>query len=131
MPPGGARDASESKKMKLMRIGAQGAERPCILDATGQARDVSSVIEDFGPHTLDGIEDTLRDVDPTTLPVIDPIAGRIGAPMSLPLNIYCIGLNYSDHAAEAGLPVPDDQSCLTSPPPRSAAPMIQFCTHRK
>lgn len=92
--------------MKLMRIGPVGQEVPCLLDATGQARDVSTHVADFGPETLATLPDRLADIDHAELPLVRSEGARIGPPMTQPRNIYCIGLNYSDHAAEAGLPVP-------------------------
>ena len=92
--------------MKLLRIGEIGRERACVLDADGRARDVSGLVGDFGPDTAEGLIQRLSGIDLTTLPVIDPAGQRIGAPMAQPRNIYCIGLNYSDHAEEANLPLP-------------------------
>lgn len=96
--------------MKLMRYGDRdGSKTPCILDANGVARDASSIVGDFGPRSLTPeVIDQLKSVDPTTLPVADIKGKRIAPPSAQPFNIYCIGLNYSDHAAEAGLPVPDE-----------------------
>lgn len=96
--------------MKLTRYGDRnGANIPCILDADGVARDASSIVEDFGPRTLSGeMLAMLRDTDPASLPVADIEGKRLAPPIAQPFNIWCIGLNYSDHAAEAGLPVPDE-----------------------
>lgn len=94
--------------MKLLRIGQTGQETPCVMDADGQARDVSSVVRDFGPQTIDGLVARLSAVDLSSLPVVQTEGARLGTPMSQPRNIFCIGLNYSDHAAEAGLPIPDE-----------------------
>lgn len=95
--------------MKLMRYGDRhGTKTPCILDAEGVARDASSLIGDFGPRTLspDSIA-MLKASDPKSLPVADIAGKRLAPPVAQPFNIYCIGLNFSDHAAEAGLAVPD------------------------
>ena len=94
--------------MKLMRIGESGAETPCVVDSTDTARDVSGIMSDFGPETLGGLAKALAGVDLGTLPAVDQSGARIGAPIAQPRNIYCIGLNYSDHAAETGMPVPDE-----------------------
>ncbi|MGK0463203.1 MAG: 2-keto-4-pentenoate hydratase/2-oxohepta-3-ene-1,7-dioic acid hydratase in catechol pathway [Candidatus Azotimanducaceae bacterium] len=93
--------------MKLLRMGPNGAEKPAILDVDNQPRDLSSVIEDLAgdaltPEALDRI----RAVDPASLPLLDvarigPCVGRVG-------KFICIGLNYADHAAESGLPVPNE-----------------------
>ncbi|WP_417250048.1 fumarylacetoacetate hydrolase family protein [Celeribacter sp.] len=94
--------------MKLMRYGARdGAKTPCILDADGVARDVSSVVGDINPETLGaGALDKLRAVNPADLPVADIKGKRVAPPTAQPKNIWCVGLNYSDHAAEAGMEIP-------------------------
>ena len=94
--------------MKLMRIGNPGAERPCLLDAGGTVRDISSIVGDIGPGTIDGIVERLAGVDPSALPELASEGVRIAPPMAQPRTIFCIGLNYSDHAAESGLAVPDE-----------------------
>ena len=92
--------------MKLLRIGASGQETPCVLDATGTVRDVSSLVADFTPETIPSVLETLAGADLAALPEVKTDGVRIGTPMAQPRNIYCIGLNYSDHTAEAGLPIP-------------------------
>lgn len=95
--------------MKLLRVGAVGQERPCVLDAAGQARDVSSIVPDFAAELIgDDLLARLAAADLQSLPAISLEGARIAPPVARPPNIYCIGLNYSDHAAEAGLPVPDE-----------------------
>lgn len=95
--------------MKLMRVGAKDRETPCVLDANHVARDVSSLIGDFGPQTLgEPLLQTLRATDLSMLPAVDLENTRIGPPMSRPRTIFCIGLNYTDHAAEAGMAVPGE-----------------------
>jgi len=94
--------------MKLMRIGAPGAETPCVLAADGSARDVSSLVGDFTPDTIGGAQAALAGADLGALPVVATEGARIAAPMTRPTNIYCIGLNYSDHAKEAGHPIPKE-----------------------
>ncbi|WP_197917347.1 fumarylacetoacetate hydrolase family protein [Thiosulfatihalobacter marinus] len=96
--------------MKLMRYGDRyGAKTPCLLDNDGVARDASSLVGDFGPRSLaGGALDKLRDVDPASLPRADIAGKRLAPPVAQPFNIWCVGLNYSDHADEAGLPVPDE-----------------------
>ncbi|SEK12416.1 fumarylacetoacetate hydrolase family protein [Achromobacter sp. NFACC18-2] len=92
--------------MKLMRYGAKGVEKPALIDAQGQVRDLSSVIPDITAQTL--VPTTLaklRALDPASLPqVAQP--GRVAPPWSGMGKFICIGLNYADHAAESGLPVP-------------------------
>ncbi|SIT11325.1 fumarylacetoacetate hydrolase family protein [Achromobacter sp. MFA1 R4] len=92
--------------MKLMRYGAKGAEKPALIDAQGQVRDLSSVIPDITAQTLaPATLAKLRALDPASLPqVAQP--GRVAPPWSGMGKFICIGLNYADHAAESGLPVP-------------------------
>jgi len=89
--------------MKLLRIGTAGHEVPCVLDSAGAARDVSSLIADFTPDTIGTARDILAAADLGALPEVSMTDARIGPPLSEPNNIYCIGLNYSDHAEEAGM----------------------------
>lgn len=93
--------------MKLMRIGEKQNEKPCVLDERSIVRDVSSLVGDFSPETLgDELLAKLRAVDLSTLPEVDITKTRIGSPMARPRTIFCIGLNYSDHAKEAGMAIP-------------------------
>ena len=93
--------------MKLLRYGERGGERPGMLDAAGGIRDLGGEIDDLSPETVT-IEmlDRLRKLDPESLPAV---AGepRIGPCVTRPGKFLCIGLNYSDHAAESGMPVPE------------------------
>ncbi|HEX6449929.1 MAG TPA: fumarylacetoacetate hydrolase family protein [Trebonia sp.] len=90
--------------MKLVRVGEPGQERPGILDGDGVARDVSGLVADFGPAFFaGGGVASLTGLDLAGLPVLE---GRIGAPVARPGKVVCIGLNYSDHAAETGAAVP-------------------------
>lgn len=92
--------------MKLVRFGAPGHEKPGLLDAQGQIRDLSRHIGDIDGKTL-GAETLagLAALDPTTLPLVPP-GVRLGAPVGNVRNFIAIGLNYADHAAEAGLRIP-------------------------
>lgn len=92
--------------MKLFRHGPQGAEKPGLLDASGALRDLSGVIADITPATLgpDSMS-RLAALDPGTLPLV-PAGARLGACVGGVGNVVCIGLNYADHAAEAGLKPP-------------------------
>ncbi|WP_299785047.1 fumarylacetoacetate hydrolase family protein [uncultured Marivita sp.] len=98
--------------MKLLRYGAPGAEKPGLLDASGRVRDLSGVVADIGGDALrpSGLK-ALQSLDPDTLPVVDgtpqddlrlgPCVGSVG-------KFVCIGLNYADHAEEAGMPIPPE-----------------------
>lgn len=92
--------------MKLLRHGPQGQEKPGLLDAKGQIRDLSAHASDIGGAVLTNL-DALRTLDPESLPLVSgtprlgPCVGGIG-------KFIGIGLNYADHAAEAGLKVPPE-----------------------
>ena len=94
--------------MKLLRYGESGRERPGLLDRYGHIRDLGDVIPDVGPAALDP-ESLLRLalLDPETLP---KVAGtpRLGPPLTGVGKIVGIGLNFADHAQEAGLPLPTE-----------------------
>src|SRR5438105_322982 len=92
--------------MKLMRHGAKGAERPALVDDHGKVRDLSGVLRDITASTLEPAAlARLKDIDVATLPVIETL-GRIAPPWSGMGKFICVGLNYADHAAESGVPVP-------------------------
>ncbi len=94
--------------MKLLRVGPVGAEKPVILDPEGKIRDLSGVVPDIaGDVLLDAGLAKLRALDWKALPLV---AGhpRVGPPVARPLNFICIGLNYADHAAETGSPIPKE-----------------------
>jgi len=101
--------------MKLLRYGPAGQEKPGLLDAQGQIRDLSGVVADIAGEALtpEGIA-KLKAVDPASLPVVSgnprlgPCVGRVG-------KFVCIGLNYSDHAAESGLAVPPEPVIFMKP----------------
>jgi 2-keto-4-pentenoate hydratase/2-oxohepta-3-ene-1,7-dioic acid hydratase in catechol pathway len=94
--------------MKLMRVGAPGAEKPAILAADGTIRDLSSHVADIGGAAI-GPEGLARiaAIDTASLPVV-PADTRIGACVAGTGKFICIGLNYSDHAAETGATVPPE-----------------------
>lgn len=94
--------------MKFVRFGAPGEEKPGLIDAEGAIRDLSGVVDDIGPATLD--RDTLKKlaaVNPVDLPTVEA-AVRLGPCVGNPRKFVCIGLNYHDHSAETGLPVPSE-----------------------
>ncbi|WP_368185732.1 fumarylacetoacetate hydrolase family protein [Aestuariibius sp. HNIBRBA575] len=96
--------------MKLARYGPRNAPKtPCILDQDDAPRNASSLVDDFGPNSLSpDLITKLQSVDPMTLPLMDVSDMRLAPPISQPKNIWCIGLNYSDHAAEAGMDIPQE-----------------------
>lgn len=94
--------------MKLLRYGPKGREKPGLLDSEGRIRDLSSVVSDIGGALLsDEVIARIRAAKPSTLPVVDGNP-RLGACVGGVGKFICIGLNYSDHAAEAGLQVPSE-----------------------
>lgn len=93
--------------MKLLRYGEMGAEKPGLLDADGNIRDLSAHVGDIDGSVLDEASlNRLRALDPASLPLVtgDP---RIGTCVTGFTKFMCIGLNYSDHAAETGATIPD------------------------
>jgi 2-keto-4-pentenoate hydratase/2-oxohepta-3-ene-1,7-dioic acid hydratase in catechol pathway len=96
--------------MRLLRVGEPGAERPAVLDAAGITRDLSGMTEDFGPafFARGGLARLAEAVgDPETRAGLPRATGRTGAPIARPGKVVCIGLNYSDHAAETGAQLPE------------------------
>ena len=94
--------------MRLLRYGPAGAEKPAMLDQDGKLRDLSGVIHDLDGSTLS--PESLRKlaaIDVTTLNLVDGNP-RIGACIARPTNFVCIGLNFADHAAETGNPIPKE-----------------------
>ncbi|MEE3625414.1 fumarylacetoacetate hydrolase family protein [Nitrospirillum sp. BR 11752] len=108
--------------MKLLRYGPVGQEKPGLLDAAGQIRDLSGHVADIGPDQLSaqGLA-TLAALDPASLPVVSG-SPRLGVPYTGISKFLAVGLNYADHAAESNLPLPKEPvlftkaiSCLNGP----------------
>ncbi|HEY1413912.1 MAG TPA: hypothetical protein VGF36_17330, partial [Rhodopila sp.] len=108
--------------MKLVRFGPAGREKPGILDSHGQIRDLSGVVPDLAGDALSpqGLE-RIRQTDPERLPAVAS-GQRIGPCVAGVGNFIAIGLNYADHAAEAGLQLPKEPvifnkaaSCICGP----------------
>ena len=94
--------------MKLLRYGPPGAEKPGLLDRDGTIRCLAAVVRDIDGFALsDAAVRMIASLDANTLPKVDPNV-RLGACVARPVNYVCIGLNYADHAAEAGMPVPKE-----------------------
>jgi 2,4-diketo-3-deoxy-L-fuconate hydrolase len=108
--------------MKLVRYGNPGKEKPGLVDADGKLRDLSGVVPDIGPAQLGAaVLAKLRKLNPAKLPLVrgNP---RYGSPVSGVGKFIAIGLNYADHAAESGAPIPKEPvvfmkatSCIQGP----------------
>ncbi|WP_186155746.1 fumarylacetoacetate hydrolase family protein [Burkholderia gladioli] len=99
--------------MKLARYGQPGSEKPALVDQDGKLRDLSGVIADITPATLDEASlAKLRALDVASLPLVEG-APRYGCPVKGVGKFLAIGLNYSDHAAETGQPVPKEPVVFT------------------
>ncbi|NTG90775.1 fumarylacetoacetate hydrolase family protein [Agrobacterium rhizogenes] len=108
--------------MKLVRFGHPGAEKPGLLDREGRIRDLSMHIADIdgasiGPETLRAI----GELDPQALPIVENTV-RLGSCITRVGNFIAVGLNYADHAAESGMPIPEEPilfnkapSCIVGP----------------
>jgi 2-keto-4-pentenoate hydratase/2-oxohepta-3-ene-1,7-dioic acid hydratase in catechol pathway len=101
--------------MKLVRYGAPGKEKPGIVDADGKIRDLSRVVKDIDGDML--ASGGLAKIRKANVKRLKPVAGRprIGACVGNVRNFICIGLNYSDHAAETGSPIPKEPIIFSKP----------------
>jgi len=108
--------------MKLVRYGNPGKEKPGLIDANGKLRDLSGVIKDIGPDQLsDAALAKLAKLKTDKLPLVKG-SPRYGSPITGTRKFIAIGLNYADHAAESGLPIPAEPvvfmkatSCIQGP----------------
>ena len=108
--------------MKLLRLGNTGEEKSAIIDKDGNYRDLSSIVKDFNPDTLNfNTIEKIKNTDILNLPKLD-LNLRIGACVSKPSKFIGIGLNFKDHAEEQNLPIPKEPiifskftSCITGP----------------
>ena len=108
--------------MKLLRLGEPGKEKPAVIDKDNNYRDLSKIISDYNPDTLnfDTIK-KIKNIDILDLPKLDSKL-RIGPCVSKPSKFIGIGLNFKDHAKEQNLPIPEEPiifskftSCITGP----------------
>jgi 2-keto-4-pentenoate hydratase/2-oxohepta-3-ene-1,7-dioic acid hydratase in catechol pathway len=108
--------------LKLVRFGEKGHEKPGVIDKDGAIRDVSSLVADFSPETISpSLKQTFEKADLSSLPLA-PKGVRLGSPLSRTGHFVAIGLNYADHAAETGAPIPAEPiifskapNCLSGP----------------
>ena len=96
--------------MKLLRYGPAGSERPGVLLDDGRLLDVSAEVDDYGPaffagEGVDGVRELIASRG-SGLPTVEVDDVRLGPPIARPHKLMCVGLNYADHAAESGQPVP-------------------------
>lgn len=99
--------------MKLLRYGPAGQEKPGLLDASGNIRDLAALLDDWTPRLLaPEALDVLRAIDVERLPKVSG-SPRLGVPWSGLGKIVAIGLNYSDHAAESGNAIPQEPTMFT------------------
>jgi 2,4-diketo-3-deoxy-L-fuconate hydrolase len=108
--------------MKLVRYGAAGAEKPGLIDAQGRLRDLSGHIAEIDRATLSrsGLA-ALQELSIESLPLVQG-APRLGVPLTGISKLVCVGLNYRDHAEEAGMPIPTEPilfmkatTCISGP----------------
>ena len=108
--------------MRLVRFGEAGQEKPGLMDAQGNIRDLSGAVRDIDENAIsdEGLT-KLRGLDPNTLPKVSGNP-RLGVPVANVQKLICIGLNYSDHAKESNMPIPTEPvvfmkavSALTGP----------------
>ena len=108
--------------MKLCRIGEIGKEKPAIIDGDNNYKDLSSIVEDFNPDTLNfETLEKIKSTDVSSLPKVNSNS-RIGACVSKPSKFIGIGLNFRDHAKEINMPIPTEPiifskftSCVSGP----------------
>ncbi len=99
--------------MKLVRYGNPGKEKPGLIDDNGQLRDLSAVVKDLGPDQLgDAALAKLRKLKTDKLPLVRG-KPRLGSPIANVGKFIAIGLNYADHAAESGMPIPKEPVVFT------------------
>lgn len=99
--------------MKLVRYGSPGKEKPGLIDAQGKLRDLSGMVKDIGPEQLsDAVLAKLLKLKTDKLPLVRG-KPRMGCPVNGVSKFIAIGLNYTDHAAEAGMPIPKEPVVFT------------------
>ncbi|AUG81993.1 2-hydroxyhepta-2,4-diene-1,7-dioate isomerase [Kitasatospora sp. MMS16-BH015] len=118
--------------MKLLRIGAPGAETPALLAADGTSYDLTALTPDIdGPFLASGgLDRVRRALAEGRLPRLEAAQDRIGPPIARPGKIVCIGLNYRDHAAETGAAVPERPVVFLKDPATVVGPYDQVLIPR-
>lgn len=101
--------------MRIVRFGEPGREKPGIVGSDGTVRDVSSVLPEIDAAALSSGFSVLRDADLDRLPAVPP-GTRLGCPVAHVGHFIAVGLNYADHAAESGLPIPAEPILFSKAP---------------
>ena len=116
--------------MKLVRYGPAGGEKPGLIDGEGKLRDLSRVVRDITPDVLTpaGLG-RLRALKPERLSLVKG-RPRLGCPLAGIGKIVCIGLNYTDHAEEVGLPLPKEPTIFIKANSAISGPTIGLCVRR-
>lgn len=120
--------------MKLLRLGPIGHERPAVIPSGNSvAYDVSSIVVDFTPEFFasDGLSRIERAVRDNKLLTVDLTNVRIGAPISKPQKIICIGLNYREHAREGNMAIPEEPIIFMKAPNTIVGPTDEVIIPRK
>jgi 2-keto-4-pentenoate hydratase/2-oxohepta-3-ene-1,7-dioic acid hydratase in catechol pathway len=107
--------------VKLVRYGDKGFEQPGVLDGEGNIRSLASIAARFEPATLDSVSAAFTNRSIDDLPIC-PGGTRLGAPLSRPGKIVCIGLNYRAHAVEAGMAIPTEPVIFLKAPSSLSGP---------
>ncbi|MEQ9573478.1 MAG: fumarylacetoacetate hydrolase family protein [Nitratireductor sp.] len=108
--------------MKLVRFGEKGNERPGLVDADGTIRDMSGIVPAYGPDSVSpALYEKLAGADLSARPAA-PAGSRIGAPLCRIGHFIAIGLNYADHAAETGAPIPKEPIVFSKAPNSLSGP---------
>jgi 2,4-diketo-3-deoxy-L-fuconate hydrolase len=108
--------------LRIVRYGRPGAEKPGVLDTEGRIRDLARIIDDVTPAVFaPGILQRLRRLDLARLPVVRG-RPRLGCPLAAIGKLVCIGLNYTDHATEVGLPLPSEPTVFIKAPSAICGP---------
>lgn len=101
--------------MKFVRFGSAGAERPGLIDEAGALRDLSDLVSDIDHNLFDVAQSAkLNALNPSELPLVDG-SPRLGPCFAGVRKIVCVGLNYTDHAAESKMPVPTEPILFLKP----------------
>jgi 2,4-didehydro-3-deoxy-L-rhamnonate hydrolase len=102
--------------MKLVRFGPAGREKPGIIDKNGKLRNLSKIVADITPETL--AAGAINKIKKAKIEKLPPVSGkpRLGSPIGNVRNFVAVGLNYADHAAEAGQPIPKEPILFSKAP---------------